>query len=109
MGVVTGLLEQLGVATTDPHNYIEAFDANEDGLLSTTELVKGLLKLRGGVEKADVVANLMVTRDMQKSIRHLESMYVRDHHRQERGRAATTRYASCTETVAPPAWRSSLV
>jgi len=82
--VVTSLLEQLGVATTDPHNYIETFDANEDGLLSTTELVKGLLKLRGSVEKADVVANLMVTRDMQRSIRHLEAMYMRDHHGHDR-------------------------
>merc|ERR1712060_190775 len=45
--VVTDLLDELGVADTDPCNYVEAFDASGDGLLSTTEFVRGLLKLRG--------------------------------------------------------------
>jgi len=76
---VCELLEKLGITTTDPHNYLEAFDANADGLLSTAELVKGLLKLRGSVEKADIVAGLMVARDTQKSIRSIENMLVRSH------------------------------
>jgi len=76
---VCELLEKLGVTTTDPHNYLEAFDANADGLLSTAELIKGLLKLRGSVEKADIVAGLMVARDTQKSIRSIEAMLVRSY------------------------------
>lgn len=71
------LLERLGIQMTDPHNYIEAFDANQDGVLSVAELVKGLLKLRGTVEKADVVATLMVARDMQRSLKQVETMLAR--------------------------------
>merc|ERR1712129_54892 len=52
-------------------------DANEDGSLSTKELVQGLLKLRGGLEKSDIVAGLMMSRDMQKSIKNIEAMFIR--------------------------------
>merc|ERR1719336_3038824 len=48
---IRDLLDEIGIMTTDPHNYIDAFDANEEGMLSTRELVQGLLKLRGNVEK----------------------------------------------------------
>merc|ERR1712087_154268 len=79
--LVRELLEELGISTTDPNNYIEAFDANEDGMLSVAELVRGLLKLRGRMEKADLVAGLMVARDMQKSLRSLEAYLMRSQFR----------------------------
>merc|ERR1711920_520122 len=71
---VRELLDSLEIATTHPQNYMEALDANEDGKLSVTELVKGLLRLRGGVEKADIVASLMAARDMQKSLQSVEGV-----------------------------------
>merc|ERR1712038_704038 len=70
---VQKLFDKLGVKLMDPTHYIDCLDANEDGVLSVTELVRGLLKLRGGVEKADIVATLMVSRDMQKSLHQIEA------------------------------------
>merc|ERR1712228_1118629 len=76
------LLERMGVTATDPHHYIEAMDANGDGQLSASELVRGLLKLRGSVEKADIVAGLVVAQDMQQSVKNIEAIVMRQnlHH-----------------------------
>merc|ERR1712087_62014 len=74
---VRELLDDLGIHTSDPVNYVETFDVNEDGQLSIPELVKGLLKLRGNLEKSDMVASIMVARDIQKSLRKIEAMLIR--------------------------------
>jgi len=79
MPYVRKLLDQLDISTTHPQNYIEAFDANEDGILSVVELVTGLMKLRGNVEKSDIVAILMASRDMQRSLQSLEGTLSKNH------------------------------
>merc|ERR1740121_750610 len=85
------LLDKLGVHLLDPSCYVEALDANEDGMLTIGELVKGLLKLRGQVEKADTIATLMVARDMQKSLRQVEAILVKGRLQEARGPAQGAR------------------
>ncbi|CAK9096964.1 unnamed protein product [Durusdinium trenchii] len=52
----------------DRANLFEIIDADGSGTLHVTELVQGLLKIRGEVKKSDAVATLLATKAIQNMV-----------------------------------------
>ena len=52
----------------DRANLFEMLDADGSGTLQTTELLQGLLKIRGEVNKSDTVASLLATKAVQNLV-----------------------------------------
>lgn len=69
---VEQLLDDLEVAVTDPMDLFDTLDADGSGSIDVSELIKGLMKLRGTAEKSDMVACLLAVRAMQKSLSGFE-------------------------------------
>eukprot|EP00928_Gymnodinium_smaydae_P035367 TRINITY_DN248_c0_g1_i2.p1 TRINITY_DN248_c0_g1~~TRINITY_DN248_c0_g1_i2.p1 ORF type:complete len:761 (-),score=153.61 TRINITY_DN248_c0_g1_i2:1491-3773(-) len=70
---VEGLLHDLEVSVSDHMSLYDALDADGSGSLDVAELVKGLMRLRGTAEKADVVAALLSVRSLQKHVRGFDA------------------------------------
>merc|ERR1711879_896397 len=69
------MLDMLDDADIDSSNasaLFEALDADGSGLLTPTELVEGLLKMRGPITKADVIAVRMKVRHCTRILGMLE-------------------------------------
>lgn len=60
----------------DRANMFEIIDADGSGNLQITELVQGLLKIRGEVNKGDTVASLLATKAVQRMIMELRQSFV---------------------------------
>ncbi|CAE7302690.1 Catsper1 [Symbiodinium natans] len=60
----------------DRANMFEIIDADGSGTLHITELVQGLLKIRGEVNKGDTVASLLATKAVQRMIMELRQSFV---------------------------------
>lgn len=56
----------------DRANLFEIIDADGSGTLHVTELVQGLLKIRGEVKKSDAVATLLATKAIQNMVLELK-------------------------------------
>jgi len=69
---VQDMLDDLDISVNSRGTLFEVLDANCNGTLEVSELVQGLLKLRGSADKGDVVASLLAIRSVQKSIRAME-------------------------------------
>ncbi|CAE7929903.1 Cacna1c, partial [Symbiodinium necroappetens] len=67
----------------DRANLFEIIDADGSGTLQITELLQGLLKIRGEINKSDTVASLLATKALQsmigelkdESLRHFEDFH----------------------------------
>lgn len=53
---------------TDRANLFEVIDADGTGTLNVTELVQGLLKIRGDLSKSDTVAVLLTTKAIYRMV-----------------------------------------
>lgn len=79
----------------DRANLFEIIDADGSGTLHVTELVQGLLKIRGEVKKSDAVATLLATKAIQNMVlelkedeaqfRHTVLKILQPQHRSSRG------------------------
>ncbi|CAJ1341513.1 unnamed protein product [Effrenium voratum] len=52
----------------DRANLFEVIDADGSGTMDVTELVQGMLKIRGDVKKSDTVATLLATKALQEMV-----------------------------------------
>eukprot|EP00413_Alexandrium_margalefii_P018542 CAMPEP_0204548782 /NCGR_PEP_ID=MMETSP0661-20131031/23840_1 /ASSEMBLY_ACC=CAM_ASM_000606 /TAXON_ID=109239 /ORGANISM="Alexandrium margalefi, Strain AMGDE01CS-322" /LENGTH=637 /DNA_ID=CAMNT_0051555707 /DNA_START=55 /DNA_END=1968 /DNA_ORIENTATION=- len=77
---VQDMLDDLDIGVSSRQALFDVLDANGNGTLEVSELVQGLLKLRGPADKGDVVASLLGVRSMQKSIKAMEALSL---HQQE--------------------------
>jgi len=66
------LLEDLDISLAEKDNLFVVLDSDNTGSLGVSELVQGLLKLRGGVLKSDLVESLLAVRALQKSVHTME-------------------------------------
>ncbi|CAJ1335271.1 unnamed protein product [Effrenium voratum] len=64
---VQSLMDDLDLPP-DRANLFEAIDADGSGTLHVTELVQGLLQIRGEVKKSDAVATLLSTKALQNMV-----------------------------------------
>jgi len=74
----TPLLEDLEIQVSDPMNLFDALDADGNGILDVSELVGGLMKLRGAAEKSDVIAAVVSVRSLQERFAHFEDLTVQN-------------------------------
>jgi len=65
------ILDDLDVRDGDRRGFFELLDANGDGTLEISEIVQGLLALRGEARKSDVVATLLKVKSCQESLQHV--------------------------------------
>lgn len=80
---VLKLLEELEVHVSNPEALFDALDADCSGALDVTELVQGILRLRGSAEKSDLVASLLGVRAVQARLQAFEERTVAAHKRLE--------------------------
>jgi len=65
---VQKILGDLEVSVYERGKLFDILDANGDGKLGVTEMVEGLLRLRGPVDKADVVSSSLMLRCVREGI-----------------------------------------
>ncbi|CAE7331812.1 Cacna1c [Symbiodinium sp. CCMP2456] len=81
---VQALMDDLDLPP-DRANLFEVIDADGSGTMDVTELVQGMLKIRGDVKKSDTVATLLATKalqemvsDMRHTLSELESRMIQN-------------------------------
>ncbi|CAE7724722.1 Cacna1c [Symbiodinium pilosum] len=57
----------------DRANLFEVIDADGSGTMDVTELVQGMLKIRGDVKKSDTVATLLATKALQEMVTEMRN------------------------------------
>jgi len=67
------LLNELDVSVEPRPGVFEAFNTEEDGTVSISELVSGLMRLRGDLHKIDLVIAQMGLENMQKQIMEVKT------------------------------------
>jgi len=72
---VRELLDALDVAPQDRHELFEVLDADNNGTLAISELVSGLLRVRGDARATDVVATRLSVRSLQESLRAFNTRF----------------------------------
>eukprot|EP00929_Paragymnodinium_shiwhaense_P064367 TRINITY_DN3222_c1_g3_i1.p1 TRINITY_DN3222_c1_g3~~TRINITY_DN3222_c1_g3_i1.p1 ORF type:complete len:859 (-),score=209.02 TRINITY_DN3222_c1_g3_i1:504-3080(-) len=65
---VKSILDDLDIGSGDRADFFDVIDADGSGELDMQELIVGLMKLRGGADKSDVVAALLGVRALQQSL-----------------------------------------
>jgi len=70
---VQHLLDALDISSDRMHLF-EILDADDSGDVEASELIRGLLRVRGEAKKSDVVANLLAVRAAQHMIRKVEHL-----------------------------------
>lgn len=68
---VQSLMDELDLPP-DRANLFEVIDADGSGTLQITELVQGLLKIRGDISKSDTVASLLATKAVQRIVEEMK-------------------------------------
>jgi len=76
---VQQVLGELDISIGDNLTLFDSLDADGSQTLDVSELVNGLMKLRTGAEKNNIVATLLATRSTQKIVEALEPMVEEDH------------------------------
>eukprot|EP00927_Polykrikos_kofoidii_P038332 TRINITY_DN3266_c0_g2_i2.p1 TRINITY_DN3266_c0_g2~~TRINITY_DN3266_c0_g2_i2.p1 ORF type:complete len:806 (+),score=128.74 TRINITY_DN3266_c0_g2_i2:285-2702(+) len=84
---VAALLDELEVTVFDRLELFDVLDADDSGELDVGEMLGGMMKLRGGADKSDIVALLLRVRSLQKFVIDFQEKLVR---RQERMMAKVT-------------------
>lgn len=67
-GKVRNLLDDLDIELEARPGIFEAFGADADGQLSVSELVQGLMRLRGDLQKSDIVSAQMSLQSMSEKL-----------------------------------------
>lgn len=67
------LLQDLEISVSDPMSLFDTLDADESGSLDISELIRGIMKLRGTADKSDVIASLLSIRSVQKTLKKFEA------------------------------------
>eukprot|EP00929_Paragymnodinium_shiwhaense_P057780 TRINITY_DN28933_c0_g3_i1.p1 TRINITY_DN28933_c0_g3~~TRINITY_DN28933_c0_g3_i1.p1 ORF type:complete len:799 (+),score=133.54 TRINITY_DN28933_c0_g3_i1:69-2465(+) len=67
---VKEILDDLDIGNGDRIDVFDVIDSDGNGELDLKELVVGLMKLRGGAEKSDVVAALLGVRGLQRLLKN---------------------------------------
>lgn len=117
------LLKDLEVSVGDPMTLFDVLDADEKGYLDMSELIKGILRLRGTADKSDVVAALLTSRAVHKSLRGFEIQTMRgqqeladrisalgavlpgaSHHLPGNGSTCHEKVAACRQPCSPSSW-----
>lgn len=70
---VIALLDKLEIGATNRDKLFDILDADGNGYVAISELIDGLMKLRGPADKGDIVAASLMIRSMQKSQRQLQT------------------------------------
>mmetsp|Transcript_68845 Transcript_68845/g.212911 ORF Transcript_68845/g.212911 Transcript_68845/m.212911 type:complete len:135 (-) Transcript_68845:43-447(-) len=70
------MLDSLDIPLASRDALFDTLDANCNGTIEISELVQGLLKLRGSADKGDTVATLLAVRSMQKSLKANEALHL---------------------------------
>jgi len=78
---VQQVLTELDISIGDNLTLFDSLDVDGSRTLDVSELVNGLMKLRTGAEKNNIVATLLTTRSTQKIVEALEPMVEEDHAR----------------------------
>lgn len=68
---VQQLLEDMDISVGDWVNLFDVLDADGNRLLDIGEIVHGLMKLRGGADKCDVVSLVLMVRAIQSEVHKL--------------------------------------
>ncbi|CAK9096891.1 unnamed protein product [Durusdinium trenchii] len=69
---VQTLMDELDLPP-DRANLFEVIDADGSGTMDVTELVQGMLKIRGEVKKSDTVATLLATKALQEMVAEMKA------------------------------------
>ncbi|OLP87344.1 Voltage-dependent L-type calcium channel subunit alpha-1C [Symbiodinium microadriaticum] len=69
---VQALMDDLDLPP-DRANLFEVIDADGSGTMDVTELVQGMLKIRGDVKKSDTVATLLATKALQEMVSEMRN------------------------------------
>jgi len=97
--IVERLLENLDVQCSNPASLFDTLDADCSGTLDAEELIHGIMKVRGSVEKSDLVASQLAVRSVQRSLREFEARTVAGHLRLERLLTKISSLASSGQAV----------
>jgi len=69
---VTNLLEDLEISVANRDKLFDVIDSNGNGAVDVSELIEGLMKLRGPADKGDAVSAALMVRQVQRDLRNLE-------------------------------------
>jgi len=70
--VVLELLEDLEISISNKEKLFDIIDSNGNGSVDVSELIEGLMKLRGPADKGDAVSAALMVRQVQRDLRTLE-------------------------------------
>jgi hypothetical protein len=70
--VVTEILEDLEITISNKEKLFDIIDSNGNGALDVSELIEGLMQMRGPADKGDAVGAALMVRQVQRDLRHLE-------------------------------------
>jgi len=79
-------LEDLNVSVYEHGKLFDVLDADGDGELDVSEMVDGILRLRGPLEKGDVVSSALMLRSVQKHISLVDAKITENQQLMERMR-----------------------
>mmetsp|Transcript_23000 Transcript_23000/g.39275 ORF Transcript_23000/g.39275 Transcript_23000/m.39275 type:complete len:195 (+) Transcript_23000:1-585(+) len=69
---VLSILEDLDISHISQEQLFDILDADGNGYLAISELVDGIMKLRGPADKGDGVATVLMLRQLQKQVSKFE-------------------------------------
>eukprot|EP00928_Gymnodinium_smaydae_P038176 TRINITY_DN26384_c0_g1_i1.p1 TRINITY_DN26384_c0_g1~~TRINITY_DN26384_c0_g1_i1.p1 ORF type:complete len:788 (+),score=156.51 TRINITY_DN26384_c0_g1_i1:38-2365(+) len=70
--IVRSYLDDMEVAKFNRGDLFDILDADGNGVLDMTEVIDGIMKMRGVPDKSDVVATLLAVKSVHKNLRCLE-------------------------------------
>lgn len=72
------LLDDLDISWSSREQLFHILDADGNGVLAISELVDGIMKLRGPADKGDFVSSVLMVRQLQKQLSKFESTVKED-------------------------------
>jgi len=69
---VSELLDALEISVTSGAKLFDILDSNGSGWVDIAEMAEGLLKLRGPVDKGDMVSTVLMVRNVQKTLHEIQ-------------------------------------
>jgi len=69
---VSELLNALEISVTSGGKLFDILDSDGSGWVDTAEVAEGLLKLRGPVDKGDIVSTVLMVRHVQKTLHEIQ-------------------------------------
>eukprot|EP00930_Biecheleria_cincta_P088496 TRINITY_DN7773_c0_g1_i1.p1 TRINITY_DN7773_c0_g1~~TRINITY_DN7773_c0_g1_i1.p1 ORF type:complete len:1008 (+),score=189.64 TRINITY_DN7773_c0_g1_i1:39-3062(+) len=72
-GSIRRILEELDIVVEPRSGVFDAFNTNSDGFVSMSEMVSGLLRLRGDLQKTDMVASQITLASIQRRVSEIQA------------------------------------